>query len=97
MYAVIFRAQINVLDAEYEKTAQRMRELALSEYGCLEFTSACEGNSEIAISYWHDLEAIRKWKQATEHLAAQALGRSRWYSSYEVQVTQVLRSYEHAS
>lgn len=93
MYAVIFRARIKALDAEYEKTAQRMRDLALSEYGCLQFTSACEGGQEIAISYWPDLDTIKKWKQAAEHLVAQQLGRSKWYSCYQVQVVEVLRSY----
>jgi len=56
MYAVIFRAKTKELDETYFETAKRMRELALNEYGCLEFTAVTEGVNEIVISYWDSLE-----------------------------------------
>ncbi len=93
MYAVIFRAEIADADAEYSATAARMRDLALSEYGCLEFTSCTEGRQEIAISYWDTLEQISRWKQNALHLDAQERGRSKWYRSYTVEVVELLRSY----
>lgn len=93
MYAVIFRAEIAEVDAEYAGTAARMRDLALRDYGCLEFTSCTEGCREIAISYWETLEQISRWKQNELHLQAQETGRSRWYSSYSVEVVELLRSY----
>ena len=73
--------------------ADRMRELAINEYGCIEFTSCTEGNSEIAISYWPNKEAIQAWKNNPEHQQAQALGKSKWYQSYQVQVVEVLHQY----
>lgn len=93
MYAVIFRAEIKQLDAGYSDIAQRMRELALGEYRCLEFVSSSEGNIEVAISYWESLEDIQAWKNNPEHRRAQELGKSRWYKSYNVQVVEVLRVY----
>ena len=93
MYAVIFRAEIAVLDGEYVEMAERMRQLALSEYGCREFTACTEGQREIAISYWDSQEQIRAWKQDSEHLQAQDRGRSKWYTSYTVQVMEVVREY----
>ena len=93
MYAVIFRAEIARLDEEYSQMAARMRELAIQEYGCLEFTSVTEGNSEIAVSYWSSKEQISAWKQNAEHLVAQQKGRSQWYASYRVQVVEVVREY----
>lgn len=63
MYAVIFRAEINALNETYFEMAAKLRELAIKEYGCVEFTSVTEGEQEIAISYWHDIESIKKWKQ----------------------------------
>jgi len=84
MYAVIFKAQIKELDDSYSKMANRMRELAMNEYGCIEFTSCTEGNSEIAISYWPSKEALRAWKNNIEHQQAQELGKSKWYESYEI-------------
>ncbi len=93
MYAVIFRAEINELDADYSKTAKRLRELALDKYGCIEFVSATEGESEIAISYWNTKEEITRWKNDPEHVAAQKSGREKWYKSYTVQIVEVLREY----
>lgn len=93
MYAVIFKARINQLDDSYSKTALRMRELAINKYGCTEFIAAIEGENEIAISYWENQEQITKWKQDSEHLVAQELGRSTWYKSYKVEVVEVIREY----
>ena len=94
MYAVIFRATINKLDEAYSKTASRMRELALNEYGCSEFVSVTEGNQEISISYWKEQKSITEWKKNAEHMAAQELGKSEWYKAYNVQVVEVIREYK---
>ena len=59
MYAVIFKAEINKLDSEYSLMAERMRDLAMKEYGCTEFNACTEGNTEIAISYWPSQEHIK--------------------------------------
>ncbi len=93
MYAVIFIAEINDVDEEYSRMAVRMRELASDKYGCSEFVSVTEGKNEISISYWESEEQIRQWKQDSEHLVAQQLGRSAWYNSYRVQVAEVTREY----
>ncbi len=97
MFAVIFKAKIAVLDDEYRATAERMRNLAIDEYGCQAFTSCTENNNEIAISYWENQEQIQQWKQNTEHLMAQSQGRSRWYESYSVEVVKVIRQYQQSS
>jgi hypothetical protein len=51
MFAVIFRAKTAGLDEQYQVMADRMRELALSEFGCLSFDSYCEGDKQVALSY----------------------------------------------
>ncbi len=94
MYAVIFRAEVQALDEEYLATAERLRSLAFEQFGCLDFISSAEGDTEVAISYWPSLESIQAWKNHPEHLRAQVLGRSRWYKNYRVQVVEVLRDYE---
>jgi heme-degrading monooxygenase HmoA len=94
MYAVIFKSKIKQIDDDYTKTAQRMRDLAIHEYGCAEFVSVTEGVDEISISYWKCLEDITLWKKNIEHLKAQALGQSKWYDSYKIEVVEVLREYE---
>lgn len=94
MYVVIFRAQIKELDTDYSVTAAKLRELALSQFGCLDFHAVTEGNHEIAISYWPDEDSIKKWKQYSDHLMAQKLGREKWYESYSVTIAEVRRQYK---
>jgi len=93
MYAVIFKAKTKKLDEAYFKIAKRMRELAINEYGCLEFTAVTEGVNEIAISYWESLEQIKKWKQNSEHLVAQRLGKEKWYEEYSVEIVEIISKY----
>ncbi len=95
MYVVIFRASTRDLDAEYSVVAQRMRELALSQFGCLDFVAVTEGAQEIALSYWPDEASIRAWKAHSDHVLAQELGRAKWYESYLVQIAEIKRSYQH--
>lgn len=94
MFVVIFKAKVRQFDDEYSQTAQRMRELALTEFGCLEFNAVTEGDQEIALSYWPSEDHIKAWKQHPEHLAAQKLGQQRWYESYSVEVVEVKRAYK---
>ncbi len=93
MYAVIFKAKIKKLDEEYAQVATRMKELALEQYGCLEFVSVIEGENEIAISYWENEDDIKIWKNDPEHILAQELGKTKWYESYKVQIVEVIREH----
>ena len=93
MYAVIFRAKVKKLDGQYSVMAKNMRDLAMSQYGCTEFTSCTEGDEEIAISYWPSLEHIKTWKNDADHLVAQSLGKEKWYETYTIQVVEIKREY----
>ena len=94
-YAVIFTATATAegKGEEYGRTAERMRRLAEQQPGFLGIESACEEGTEITISYWESLAAIRNWKAHPEHIDAQRLGRDRWYDSYKVQVVKIEREY----
>lgn len=91
MYAVIFKAVINQLDDEYSAMAEYLRDLAIKEFGCTEFTACSEGDTEIAISYWPSEAHIKAWHAHPEHQKAQRLGKEKWYKSYQVTVTKVVR------
>lgn len=95
MYAAIFKAVFDQVDEEYSQLAAEMRQLARDKYGCLDFFSICEGQYEVAISYWDNLEQIKQWKQAARHQQAQQKGRDKWYKSYSIEVTEILRAYQH--
>jgi heme-degrading monooxygenase HmoA len=57
------------------------------------FTAVSEGRDEIAISYWKSMDDIKKWKQNSEHLLAQKLGKEKWYEAYSVEIVEILSSY----
>ena len=95
MVVVIFRATLAKPDEEYFVTAQRLRELAFAEFGCLDFVSFNEADREIAVSYWPSAEAVRAWRDHPEHQAAQRLGSSRWYRDWQIEVATVTRQSRH--
>jgi heme-degrading monooxygenase HmoA len=93
-YAVIFTAQRTEGDDGYEAMASAMFELALKQTGCLGAETARGSNGlGITVAYFTDETAIRAWKQNSQHIAAQRLGKERWYSHYELRVAKVERSY----
>ncbi len=91
-YAVIFTSLRNDDIEGYAKTAARMVELAALQPGFLGVESARE-DLGITISYWSDLESIKKWKAHAEHLEAQKLGMDKWYSNYMTRIALVERDY----
>lgn len=91
-YAVIFTSVLNDDIKGYEETAQQMLSLASGEEGFLGIESAREGTG-ITVSYWKDLDSIRKWKMHSEHRIAQQTGRSEWYKDYKTRICLVERDY----
>ena len=93
-YAVIFTSQRRPEDEGYAAMATAMMELALRQPGCLGAESARAANGfGITVSYFADEASIHAWKQEVRHLAAQRLGKERWYSHYELRVARVERAY----
>ncbi len=91
-YEVIFSSLRNDDIEGYAETAARMVELASLQPGFLGVESARE-DLGITISYWSDLESIKKWKAHAEHLEAQKLGMDKWYSTYMTRIALVERDY----
>ena len=92
-YAVIFSSVRTDNDDEYADTIELMMDLGLKHSGCLGFESVNEGDTGISVSYWKDLESIKAWKQVTEHITAQKMGREKWYKSYTTRIAKVEREY----
>ena len=92
-YAVIFSSTL-ADDAEgYSTMADRMVALAREQEGFIDVESASRTSDGfgITVSYWRDLESIRKWKSVSEHAAAQKMGRDAFYRSYRLRVARVER------
>lgn len=89
-YAVIFTARRTAVDGGYDRTAERMVELASRQPGFLGVESTRgEDGLGITVSYWSSLEAIAAWRAHGEHLEAQRRGREEWYSHFELRVARV--------
>ena len=92
-YAVIFTNIRSEKGSEnYAHMAQKMVELAQVQPGFLGVESN-RNQLGITISYWRDLDSIKKWKANADHLEAQDKGRSTWYSSYKTRIAKVERDY----
>ena len=100
-YAVIFTSTLTKETEGYSEMSQKMEALAKTQTGFLGIDSAREdistalsGALGITVSYWESLEAIKIWKQHSEHLIAQQKGRNQWYSWYNTRICKVEREYE---
>ena len=90
-YAVIFSSTLSDNAEGYGAMATRMVELAREQEGFIDVESAARTSEGfgITVSYWRDLESIRKWKNVSEHAAAQKMGRDAFYRSYRLRVARV--------
>jgi heme-degrading monooxygenase HmoA len=92
--AVIFTNVRTDDDPEgYTETLRRMEALAAEQRGYLGIESA-RGRFGITVSYWATEADAAAWKRVAEHLAAQELGRERWYEHYVTRIALVTRVYE---
>lgn len=93
-YAVIFVNQRTELDDGYTTMAKRMVELAQKQHGYLGIENVREDSGKgITVSYWKDMDSIKKWKQDTEHQIARKLGKDKWYEDYQLQIAKVEHGY----
>ncbi len=93
-YAVIFSSIRTESDHGYSAMADLMLALASKQAGFLGAESA-RNELGITVSYWRDLESIKKWKLNAEHQIAQDKGRKDWYKSYKVRIAKVERDYAY--
>lgn len=94
-YAVIFSSiKKETADEDgYQALAKQMEELAMQQPGYIGHESA-RNEIGITISYWESLDAIKNWKQQSDHLLVQQMGRERFYSWYKVRICTIEREYE---
>jgi heme-degrading monooxygenase HmoA len=92
-YAVIFTSIRTDGDNEYADMAEQMVELAKQQDGFLGVESA-RNEIGITVSYWRDLDSIRKWKENSEHKIARENGRKIWYKSFKTRIAKVESDYD---
>ncbi len=92
-YAVIFSSVRTEGDNGYSAMADKMAELAKSQEGFLGMESVRE-ELGITVSYWLDLESVRKWRENLEHTFARDQGRAQWYKAFKVRISRVEVDYD---
>jgi heme-degrading monooxygenase HmoA len=92
-YAVIFSSVRTDGDNGYSDMSEKMEQLASVQDGFLGMESAREGLG-ITVSYWSDLDSIKRWRENSEHSVARMKGRSDWYQSFKTRIARVERDYE---
>lgn len=94
-YAVIFVSQRKNEDKEdigYAEMAKRMTDLAINSDGFVGIDSV-RGATSITVTYWRDLESIRKWRENSDHVMARELGYSEWYKKVVTRIALVERDF----
>ena len=97
MIAVIFEVRISPgRQQDYLDIAAALRDELESIDGFLSverFASLSDTNRILSLSFWRDEEAIRRWRTASHHRAAQRAGRAGIFDDYRLRIAAVLRDY----
>ena len=94
-YAVIFTAQLSDNTTGYGQMADKMVTLAAEQDGYIGIESTRDTDGlGITVSYWADEAALMNWKQVSEHLYAQNMGKQKWYEHYTLRVAKLERAYD---
>lgn len=92
-FAVIFTSQRSDAEMElYDLTSDRMIELAQRQPGFLGVEAVRENKGlGITVSYWRSRDDITAWRDHSEHLVAQKLGRQEFYTWFQVRIAKVIK------
>lgn len=99
MIVMVF--EFNVAPEEYEsylKESADLRQHLAEIDGFISverFESQTAPGRFVAIGYFESEEAVTRWRNLPAHRRAQALGRSRFFTSYRLVMAEALRDYTH--
>jgi heme-degrading monooxygenase HmoA len=93
MIVTVFRSRLMPgFKDEYVALVDRMQQIARTIPGYISHKGffAEDGERVTIVEFEHE-EGQRAWRMNAEHMAAQRLGRSKYYETYDVQVCNVLQ------
>lgn len=97
MIAVIFEVRIaDGRQQDYLDIAASLRSELEAIDGFLSverFASLSDPGKLLSLSFWRDEEAVRRWRTASHHRAAQRAGREGIFRDYRLRIAAVLRDY----
>ena len=92
-YTVIFTSIKTSTLEGYNQMSDAINALVKEADGFLGLEEV-SGTMDITVSYWRDLDAIKKWKDNPEHQVAQLMGKQNWYKYYKTRIAKVELDYE---
>lgn len=92
VYTATFMIRVKSYDEEFHIFNNKIIEVAESNPGYLGRESWNDGDRNIVILYWSDLNHLRDFSNDPDHLAAKKRYQE-WYGGYQVLISEVLRSY----
>lgn len=96
MKVVLFHVRTRAdIDADkYQQTFEQLLGIvsAMPGFRGIEGFSGEDG-SELAVAWFDSAESVKEWKEQSDHLAAQKLGRSEFFASYDITIADVDRRY----
>lgn len=57
------------------------------------FESVTQPGKFLSLSFWRDEEAVKNWRNQTQHRATQRAGREHIFADYRLRVASVIRDY----
>jgi len=80
---------------QYAQWSERIDQLVTTTPGYIGHASYRDDASGqgVTVSYFESMSHLVAWKEVPEHLEAQTLGRSAFYSEYQVDVAEIVRQY----
>jgi heme-degrading monooxygenase HmoA len=95
MIVTIFRSRLSSqYEASYYQMASCMRTLAENMPGFISFkTFQAEDGERVSVIEFESEEALRAWREHPEHRKAQELGRTTFYTEFQIQVCSIMRQY----
>lgn len=57
------------------------------------FESLTDKGKVLSLSFWRDEDAVARWRNLSEHRAAQAQGRGGIFADYRLRIASVIRDY----
>jgi heme-degrading monooxygenase HmoA len=93
MVVVVFRSRLSAeAQDDYSEMAAEMLATAKDMPGFVEFKSFKSDDGErVSLVYWQDHETMAVWRNHPRHRIAQSSGRSKWYTSYRIEVADIVR------
>lgn len=93
MNVVIFRNRLRDDALGYGDTAVAMAALVAEQPGFVDVkTFTAEDGERVTLGHFEDLASLESWGRVPEHRRAQERGREEFYSAFDLEVCDVLRS-----